>query len=323
MEVVNPCAETASMLLTVCVITYNHDQYIENALKGVLEQKTSFPFNIVVADDCSTDNTRVILREYAARHPQITLLFQETNQGPAQNFYDLIYYPKSEYIAYTEGDDFWSNPQKLQLQVASLISNPSASFSFTNVEVIFETERQNHVYQQMNDYPTTILLADYLENYYPIPMFTKVFRRSILPDYRTSDWNWMRKVQFADNAMHMLDLMKGPATYVSEVCGNYRVHSQSQTRQAKKDNRWYIEEILFSHYHFVGLSPKNYKAKFKAIRALHFEKLLDHSIASKKPTQTVKDLIRYIADGRSGNFGNKVLSIIKTFKKHLGHHQAA
>ena len=102
-------------LLAVCLITYNHKTFIQEALEGVLMQKVDFPFKIIIADDYSTDGTRDILLQYKERYPDlITLILQQKNVGAAQNWIDLITAPKSKYIACFEGDDYWTDENKLQ-----------------------------------------------------------------------------------------------------------------------------------------------------------------------------------------------------------------
>ena len=108
-------------LLTVCLITYNHVNHISSAIEGILSHKTSFQIHLVIADDFSVDGTRAILSEYKEKHPDlITLILQKENVGPEKNWLDLISYPDSEYIAYIEGDDYWTDPYKLQKQVEQM-----------------------------------------------------------------------------------------------------------------------------------------------------------------------------------------------------------
>lgn len=116
--------EGPAPLLSVCVITYNHAPYIRQALDGVLAQAAPFPWELIVADDCSTDGTRDILLEYRDRHPdRIRLILQEKNVGPERNWFDLLGAPRAPYIAYFEGDDYWTDPDKLRKQVEFLEAN--------------------------------------------------------------------------------------------------------------------------------------------------------------------------------------------------------
>ena len=120
--------------LSVVFITYNHKDYVEKALRSVLAQETDFPFEIIVGDDCSTDGTQEILKSIAAEYPeheakgpndkQIRLCIRKENTGgrPTLNVYETIKKCTGEYIAFLEGDDYWTDTCKLQKQVDLLES---------------------------------------------------------------------------------------------------------------------------------------------------------------------------------------------------------
>ena len=113
-------------MVSVVFITYNHEKYVRKALMSVLEQETTFPFEVIVGEDCSTDNTRAILSEIKAQYPeQVKLLFREQNLGrPTLNVYQTSMACTGKYVAYLEGDDYWSDTKKLQKQVNFLEAHP-------------------------------------------------------------------------------------------------------------------------------------------------------------------------------------------------------
>ena len=118
--------------VSVIFITYNHRDYVEKALRSILAQETSFPFEVVVGDDCSTDGTQEILKKIAAQYPerepvsgsdrQVRLYLREENTGgrPTLNVYETTQRCTGEYLAYLEGDDFWTDVHKLQKQIQFL-----------------------------------------------------------------------------------------------------------------------------------------------------------------------------------------------------------
>ncbi len=114
------------MKLSVLFIPYNPEEYIRQSLDSVLAQKCNFDFEIVVGEDCSTDHTRDILREYDEKYPgRFRLLFREKNFGrPTMNVYDTGMHCTGDYIAFLEGDDYWTDENKLQKQVDFLDQNP-------------------------------------------------------------------------------------------------------------------------------------------------------------------------------------------------------
>ena len=111
--------------LSVCFIVYNHEPYLRQSLDAILSQKTDFDFDIVVGEDCSTDNSRAILNEYKERYPdKFTLLYRDKNLGrPTLNVYQTSQECRGDYIAYLEGDDYWTDDNKLQKQVDFLESH--------------------------------------------------------------------------------------------------------------------------------------------------------------------------------------------------------
>ncbi len=112
--------------LSVIFITYNHEKYVEKALRSVCEQETDFAYEVVVGEDCSTDSTREILKRLAGEYPdKVRLLFREKNFGrPTLNVYNTTMECRGEYLAYLEGDDYWTDRKKLQKQVDFLEANP-------------------------------------------------------------------------------------------------------------------------------------------------------------------------------------------------------
>ena len=112
-------------MVSVGLMTYNHGEFIGKAIESVLMQEVNFPFELVIAEDCSTDNTREIILEYKEKYPDvIRLLLQDENVGMKQNSNDLRRACWGKYRANLEGDDYWIDPSKLQKQVDFLESNP-------------------------------------------------------------------------------------------------------------------------------------------------------------------------------------------------------
>ena len=112
-------------LVSVIVLTYNHSAYIRQALDSILQQKTTFPYEILVGDDASTDGTPLIIKEFETKFPQIIRpILRENNIGATKNLYDLLFLARGKYIACLEGDDFWLDSNKLQQQTIWLDHHP-------------------------------------------------------------------------------------------------------------------------------------------------------------------------------------------------------
>jgi len=125
-------------LVSVQMITYNHAPFIVQAIEGVLQQKTNFPFELVIGEDCSTDGTREIVFEYQKKHPDIIrVITSDKNVGAKKNGYRTIKACQGKYIAFCEGDDYWHHPYKLQNQAGYLESHPECGMVFADCDVYY------------------------------------------------------------------------------------------------------------------------------------------------------------------------------------------
>lgn len=129
------------ILVSVKCLAYNHGKYINQMIKGVLNQKTNFRYELVIHDDASTDGTTQIIKEYEKKYPDIIKPIYETeNQYKSGTMNQRCIYPhiRGKYMAFCEGDDYWTDPEKLQIQVDYLETHPECSFTFHNADIIWE-----------------------------------------------------------------------------------------------------------------------------------------------------------------------------------------
>lgn len=227
--------ENKQPLLSVCLITYNHAPYIRQAIEGVLMQQTTFPIELIIADDCSTDGTREILVEYGARHPKlIKLILQNKNIGAARNWLELVHSPKSKYTAYFEGDDCWIDPLKLQKQVDFLESNPEFNFTFHNTYDFVSPSKSTLMYSNLEKEEFTI--QDFIVHTYARSV-SIVFRqpKEVLPSV-------FEEIKLGDSAWFIFLLQNGKAKFFKEPMANYRIHSSglwnSRTSRQKARSRF-------------------------------------------------------------------------------------
>lgn len=212
-------------LLSVCIITYNHEEYIRDAIEGVLMQKINFEYEIIIADDFSTDNTRKIILDYSEKYPNIfKLIFQEKNVGAAQNWLDLISCPKSKYIAYFEGDDFWTDPFKLQKQIDFLDNNINFSCCFHDVKILQAHKEDFFIYESppCNE----LYFSQVLKKHY-IPSSSLVFR----------NYKWLKRMPdffnrsiSGDIPFELLLATEGKIKYMNEEMSCYRRNLGSVTQ---------------------------------------------------------------------------------------------
>lgn len=205
------------------MITYNHEKFIAQALESALMQKVSFEYEIVVGEDCSTDNTRQILIDYQSKYPEkIRLLLPEKNLGAINNFVATFQECRGDYIAIIEGDDYWTYPGKLQKQVEFLEDHPESSACFHNVNICDE----DGVTKDRPFLPSTLksffTLEDIVLDFF-IPTCSVVFRNKLFKTFP----NWYYSMPVGDWPLHILNAEHGNFGYIDEVFACYRVHENS------------------------------------------------------------------------------------------------
>ena len=133
-------------LVSICVFTYNHEKYISQTLDGIIMQRTSFLYEIIIHDDASTDNTKSIIEKYRSDFPDIIKpIFQKENKYLISKFnfqYEYVYpKAKGKYIAICDGDDYWIDPTKLQKQVEFLDLHPEYGLIHTKAAKYYEKKQ--------------------------------------------------------------------------------------------------------------------------------------------------------------------------------------
>jgi len=126
-------------LVSVIMVTYNHERYLAEAIEGVVRQEASFPIELLIGEDCSTDGTREIALTYQRRFPEmIRVITSAQNVGMHRNGARLMAADRGKYVAFCEGDDFWTSPHKLQWQVEILDAHQDLSGCFHRVVSVNE-----------------------------------------------------------------------------------------------------------------------------------------------------------------------------------------
>jgi len=214
---------------SVVLITYNHERFIAEALESVLSQRTGFPFEIIVSEDCSTDRTAEIAEGFRAQHPdRFRLIRSSPNVGDNTVVSRGILAAQGEYIALLDGDDYWSSPDKLQKQVNFLDERPDCSICFHNVRVLYEgREQAEHPFHLSSPKPrlsspvpkATSQLVDLVTGNF-IQTCSVMLRAGVLqgiPD-------WYAGLPLGDWPLYVLYAEHGDIGYLDEVLSTYRIH---------------------------------------------------------------------------------------------------
>jgi glycosyltransferase involved in cell wall biosynthesis len=208
------------MKLSVCLITYNHEKYIAHALESVLAQKTDFRFEVVVGEDCSTDRTGAIVSEYARRYPDVVrVLAAPSNLGlkGKRNFLRTLAACTGEYVALLEGDDYWTDPDKLRRQVALLEAHPGAPFCFHPAR---HEDGKGRVLATFPEPREGAFTPDDLLRQNFVPTCSSVFRRALFSGFP----EWVPEDVSGDWLVHLLLALHGPFLMHPNTMAAYRVH---------------------------------------------------------------------------------------------------
>ncbi len=228
-------------LLSVRLITYNHEKYIGSAIEGALMQKTDFPVEIVVGDDCSTDRTPGIIEQYRAKYPEIIrVLDRGVNLGAKVNIIRTLRACAGKYIAHLDGDDYWTDPYKLQSQVEILETNPNIVSCFHNMEVRFDDPASPSVlYCGKTDRQVFTRMDLAVRNL--VPASGNVFRNGLIPKHP----DWFFQLPFGDWAWHLLMAQHGDFFYLPKIMGVYRRHEQGawSSNNAEQGNTKIIQAL--------------------------------------------------------------------------------
>jgi len=224
-------------LLTVLVITYNHENYLKKCLDSILSQKTDFDFKINIVDDCSTDKSTSIAMQYQSSFPRIiTATVRATNLGVEENIFLGVQAVNTKYYATIEGDDCWCDDNKLQRQVDALESTPGASFCGHNSYII------------KNEVINKAMFSSKKHNIRSIYKFPKNFsKKNFVKVHPSSRVYRTASIDFAnlkykgsvvwDSSAYWYFLSKGSLVYIDQIMSHYNYTGEGLYSSADRKKR--------------------------------------------------------------------------------------
>jgi glycosyltransferase involved in cell wall biosynthesis len=271
------------MKLSVCMITYNHENFISEAIESVLNQHTNFQVQLVIGEDCSTDNTRAICENFAKKNPDKILLLPVTdNLGMMKNFVRTFNKCDGDYIAFLEGDDFWTDESKLQKQVNFLKKNPDYSLCFHNTQM--KMDRNNEKKEWLlhsNLGKDTFVTEDVLGPWF-VPSCSVVFAN--YPDFVLPPWFYHCK--YGDLPFMLLLSLKGKFKYIDQVMSVYRLHDTGMSSVHKAYDKitvmLYIYESFNIHTGYRFQETIRQSVKYEIDR--HIPKAEVRTLPVEQPT---------------------------------------
>lgn len=225
------------MLISIVMITYNHEKYIEKAIESALAQEGKFEIELLIGNDKSPDNTEEILKKYQ-NNKKIRIFNREKNLGATKNLLDLFLKSNGDYIAILEGDDYWVDKRKLEKQLEILENNKEYSLCYTNSDIIDENSikvgEKKVVKEKINNFKALIA------NSGEIPTGTVMFRDIFKGNKRIDD---IKKLLISGEIIGDLSLFSilikyGKFIKLNEITGAYRYITNSNissSYSSKKD----------------------------------------------------------------------------------------
>lgn len=244
-------SEVELPLVSICTLAYNHEPYIRQCLEGFMIQKCNFKFEVLIHDDASTDGTAGIIREYEEKYPEIIKpIYQKENQYSQGIFIGVNFqYPRvlGKYIALCEGDDYWTDPLKLQKQVDFLEANSEYGMCYTQCKRFnqelnkFEKNNWGGPFESFSEF--------WKQNC--VPTLTVVYRKDLcmkyVEDVLASNHNW----KMGDYPMWLWFAYESKIKFFKEVTGVYRVLRNSATHNVSLEKNlefmmslWDIKEYF-------------------------------------------------------------------------------
>lgn len=262
--------------VSIWITTYNHEAFIAQALDSILMQETSFDYEIIIGEDCSVDNTRQIVKAYKAKNPdKIKLFLPDKNLGMVAMFKASYEMCTGEYIAWMDGDDYWTDPQKMQKQVDFLESNPDYVLHFHKVNTLIDNGEYVEGYAPPDMNPDNSLeTKHFLKGYNPVAS-SSVLHRNIL-NGKLPDWYF--DMVYLDYSFYLFLLKYGKFKYSDEKMSIYRVHCGGSYSGQKADDNM-ADMIRFAHQlkeYFPEIKSKDIDAMIGYQHYKHLLQSLSH-----------------------------------------------
>ncbi len=278
------------MKVSVAVVTYNHHKFIAQCLDSILMQETDFEFDIVVGDDVSTDGTRAIVQQYADNHPgRIKAVFPEKNLGDAGRpmFVETTKHCRGQYIAMIDGDDYWTDPRKLQKQSDYLDKNTECSLCYHDVILVFDGEKSPNLLIMPPNHPEFISGEDIIWSCY-IQGCSSMARREVVQDFP----QWFFDTPWADVPLYLMAAEQGLLGYINEPMGAYRVHETGVWQSLDK-----LSQIR-SAIAVLDALNKTFRKKYgRVIReslSFQYVDLSKHFVRDGRPVEAIRNFAHAI-----------------------------
>ena len=284
--------------VSVIVTAYNHERYLAQALESVLAQKTTFPFEIVVGEDCSTDGTRELLRRYHDSYPDvIRMVLPDQNVGPNRMYVEVMRVARGEYFALLDGDDYWISTEKLERQARFLDVNEDHQVCFHDATVVQEDgggpPRPGMPALERDTFELEDIL---MGNFIPT---VSVMHRRVDPDDLPDGF---LEFEWADWLMLVSCAQRGHLGYLPGLASVYRVHQTGLWSSRSRESQ--IDEEIRVYQHLGRVLPEGHRVALQSgIRRCRVQQAVERAgLRHDRPVGVLSDpsgLRRWYLNGRT------------------------
>ncbi|MBN2693423.1 glycosyltransferase, partial [bacterium] len=253
-------------LVSVFMMAYNHEKYIIQAIDSILMQKVDFEYEIVIGEDCSTDQTRDILLSYKKKYPnKFNLLLHEKNVGAMKNQNAVLNACKGKYIAFCEGDDYWIDSNKLQKQVDFLEANSDYGLVYTNYKRFIDKSKQFETIVNNNKYSGNLLNELIINNF--IGTLTVLLKKEFIVDLeKDCEDLFLQNPKIGDMILWIYLANKTKIHYIDDVTAVYRVLETSISNSINYDKQKdFFDEGYKIKSYFINKYSNNLKKNTETI----------------------------------------------------------
>lgn len=245
--------KSSIIMVSVAMTTYNHESFIKEAIEGVLMQKADFRFELIIGEDCSTDKTREICINYQEKYPEIIqLILYKENVGLRSNNVEVWRNCKGKYIAYCEGDDYWTDPYKLQKQIDMLENDKTLGACFHKALIRHEgSDLKDELFPASLD--KQIFNFDEVNEKWFVPTCSFVFRNFMLNNKNHPIFS--SPLFYSDRPLMAFAAKEGDFAFIDEVMGCFRRHKTNMTKIGKLDIMYF--EGAMAYKKLEKIYPKN------------------------------------------------------------------
>lgn len=267
-------------VVSICCITYNHEKYIEETIDSFLMQETDFPFEIVIGEDCSIDNTAKIVKIYSNKYPNIikaTIRTQNAGGMGKNNFIETLFTCQGEYIAICEGDDYWTDKKKLQIQIDEMrkYSNISLSFHLSSTINNLNIQIQPKLQKRNRFYSVEEIITD---DFHLVQTNTIVFKKEKI---RSLDFDLFSKSSVGDVWLRINAAIPNGALFINKTMSTYRIQSESSWSSSLHEEKKFIkfvEEMMKSIESFDKYWGFKYTKAFFIYKNMYIDVVMKRNI---------------------------------------------